>query len=185
MTGGVIHNDYAKYQISLEVNIHGGRTYINRDDIKDMFTRISSITIPHPWVPIGELSELPICIKNHIGERKTFKIEWMFTGRYMCSMSNDYATNMIVEDKIKSISLKNGIPPKLVDYCNLVEYDMPYRMWCESLSAPGSVVSYTGTGFWNSDKKVCFTTVRIMSIIVNHEYIITATTCGRGSKYTF
>lgn len=58
-------------------------------------------------------------------------------------------------------------------------------MWVESLYIPCAPVTFTGPGFWKSDKTVAMTTVRVMSVILYHEYIITATTCGRGKKYTF
>lgn len=119
-----------------------------------------------------------------MGEHPTFKVEWMCNGRYLLSMSNSYAQNIIEDSEIGSISKKNGIPPKLVDYCGLADYDMAYRLWVESLYSPGVTATYTGVGFWRSDKSVCYVTVRVISMIINHEYLVTATTCGRGQMYS-
>jgi hypothetical protein len=183
--GTLLHNDHAKYQLNLQSNVYGGKAVLTRVDSRDIFERIVAYRRLAGEFPIGELAALPTPMKNHVGENPVFKIEWMCNGRYLVSMSDDYANNIILETEIAETSRKHGIPPKLVDYCGLSDYDMAYRMWCESLFCPAHPVSYTGVGFWTSDKKVCYTTVRIMSIVINHEYVITATTCGRGQSFTF
>lgn len=185
MSGVISHNDHAKYQLALQVNIYGGRQILQKDDMKDMFSRISAIPLASSFPAVAVMAAVPNSIKDHVGDHETFKIEWMMSGRYICSMSESYATNITEENSIRAIAVRHGIPPKLVDYCNLAESDIAYRMWCESLMHPSRPVSFTGTGLWKSSWSVCHMTVRIMSVIINPEYIITATTCGTSKKYVF
>lgn len=183
LSGSFLHNDHAKYQLSLESNVYGGRCVLGRMEMKDVMDRISSMVIM--YIPLGDLGALPSALKDHVGDHPTYKIEWMYNGRYGCTMSESYAKSFITEKRIMDISKEHGIPPKLVDTVGLNDYSMAYRMWCESLFNTGVNVTFTGSGYWAHDHKVVFTTVRIMSVIVNHEYIITATTAGRGKKFVF
>jgi hypothetical protein len=183
LSGSFLHNDHAKYQLSLQSNVYGGRCVLGRKEMADVMRRISSMVVM--FVPLGDLGALPECIKDHVGEHPTYKIEWMYNGRYGCTMSESYARNFISEKRIMGVCKEFGIPPKLVDMVGLNEYGMAYKMWCESLFNPGVNISYTGSGYWCDDRKVVYTTARMMSVIVNHEYIITATTAGRGSKFVF
>jgi len=103
----------------------------------------------------------------------------------MCSMTDSYAMNIIPEESIVTVSRRLGVPSKIVDTCGLADSTMAYRMWCESLFSPCTPVTFTGVGMWMGDNIVCYTTVNMMSVIVNHDYIITATTCSRGQRYQF
>lgn len=185
LNGEFLHNDNAKYQLQLQVNRYGGRSILTRKDSMDIFYRIM-IVPPLSGLPgIGVMAQLPEPIKQHVGDHKTFKIEWMLNGQYLLSMSDSYAENIMSEQDISMVAKKTHIPPKLVDYCGLSNWDMAYKMWVESLFVPCASVNFTGAGFWQKDGVVSMTTVRMMSVIIHHEYIITATTCGRGMKYTF
>lgn len=185
MLGNLIHNDHVKYQLALETNVYGGKTIIGRKEVKEIKDRISKNTFYLYDVPSGDLGKLPEQLKLHIGECPIFKIEWMRNGRYMCAMSEGYGLNIFTEGEIISISKNTGIAPKLVDECGLTQYDIAYKMWVESVFSPCTNVTYTGAGYWKSDNSVCYSTVRMMSVVINYEYIITATTIGRGSVYIF
>lgn len=183
--GEFLHNDNAKYQLQLQVNRYGGRSMLTRKDAMEVFYRIVTVPVMIGVPGIGDMADLPDPIKQHVGDHATFKIEWMLNGQYLVSMSDSYGVNICSETSIADVAKKMHVPPKLVDYCGLTNCDMPYKMWIESLYVPCSPVTFTGAGFWMGDKKVAMTTVRIMSVIIHHEYIITATTCGRGQKFTF
>ena len=181
--GDILHNDFAKYQLNLQTQVYGTKMVLSRSDSAEIFHRIIKYVYTIPAPPMGNLAAIPHCLKEHVGEHKTFKMEWMGNGRYLVSMSNSYAENVTKDYEMAEICKKNGIPPKLVDYCGLGDYDMAYRLWVESLYSPGVTTTYTGVGFWRGDSSVCYMTVRVMSMIINHEYLITATTVGRGQMY--
>lgn len=185
LLGELIHNDYVKYQLNLQSTVYGCKAVVARKDMKEILHRISKASIPDYGPEVGDLSKLPEDIKNHIGDCPTFKIEWMRNGRYSCAMSEPYGTNFITENRILEIAKSYSIPPKIIDESGLNDYDVSYKMWIESVFSPCTNITYTGSGYWKGDNKVCYTTVRMMSIIINHEYIITSTTVGRGSIYVF
>lgn len=185
LLGELIHNDYVKYQLSLEANVYGCKSVLARREMKDVLQRICNGGISSFGPEIGDLSMLPDEIKKHIGDCPTFKIEWMRNGRYSCAMSEPYGVNFITEKRILEIARSYSIPPKLIDEIGLNDYDMAYKMWVETIFSPCTNVTFTGSGYWMGDNKVCYTTVRMMSVIINHEYIITGTTVGRGSIYVF
>jgi len=171
--------------MQLQSNRYNVRPILVRTDMMDIFSRIVTFNSVPMSIEVGVMADLPNSIKHHIGDHETFKVEWMKNGTYLISMSDSYAENVIQETMLAEMARKANVPPKLVDYCGLSEFDMPYKMWIESLFYPSSAISLTGAGFWKTDNKVAWTTVRVMSVIVRHDYIITATTVGRGVTYTF
>lgn len=187
--GDFIHNDHVKYQLGLQASVYGCKSVLHRTEMKDVFGRIVdctgnnrfSVSIP----TIGILSLLPEELKEYVGDHDAFKIEWMEGGTYMCAMSKSYGDNFITENGILKVSRQYKIAPKLVDMVGLNDFDMAYKMWCESVFNPHTSVTYTGSGFWSLDRRLCYTTVRMMSSIIKYDYIITVTTVGRGKVYTF
>lgn len=182
MTGELLHNDYAKYQLSLEANVYGGRPVLGSAEMEDVIRRIHSYQ-SGPVIRVGNISDLPDELKYHVGDHPVYKIEWFFNGRYGCTVSMEYSKHFMTEEEILGIARKYGIPPKLVDSMGLNDHEMAYKMWVESLFSPGICVTYTGSGYWRGDNQLLWSTARVMSVIVNHEYLITATTVGRGTRY--
>lgn len=181
--GEFLHNDFARYQLSLESSVHGGKAVLGRLEMPEVHRRIYAPVAS--VIPVGDLSALPDCLKDHVGDHPVFKIEWLVNGVYHCVTSNSYASQIISGEEIMEIAKRHSIPPKIVDTLGLNDFEMGYRMWCESLFSPGLCISFTGSGFWREDGRLMYTTARIMSVIVSHTYIITTTTVGRGNMHVF
>lgn len=164
--------------------MYGGKPCLGKTEMKEVRCRISRID-QEPGPIMGVLADLPLPIKLHIGDHETFKVEWMLNGQYMCAMSESYGMNFMTEKTMVEIARIHGLPPKIVDGIGLDDYDIAYRMWVETVFSPCTSVTYTCPGIWMTDKRVCYTTVRMVSLVINHTYIITGTTAGRGKIYTF
>lgn len=183
--GGFLHNDHAKYQLYLQATMYCGKSMMGRTEVRDIFKRISNtMTANHQSINYN-LANLPDAVKHLIHERPHFKIEFMDNGRYLVKASDTYKTNFLPDEKLVDVAKRTGIPPRLVDTCNLNEYDMAYRMWLESVSNPNMVVRYTGTAFWSADRVIAYSTLKMVTVILNPMSMISATTISRGSMYTF
>lgn len=183
--GGFPHNDHAKYQLYLQVTMYCGKSIMGRTEVRDMFKRISTTMLASNETMNYNVTNLPDPIKHLIHERPHFKIEFMDNGRYLVKTSDSYKANFLPEDKMVEVARKYGIPPRLLDTCNLNEYDMAYRMWVESVSNPNMIVRYTGTAYWSHDKIIAYSTIKMVTVIINPMSMITATVISRGSMYTF
>ena len=180
--GDFKHSDLAKYHLNLQSGVYACKPVLKRSEMQDICGRVREQhgTEESSSYKLMDLSMLPSDLKDHIGEHNIFKVEWMFKGRYASTISRRYAENIMSDVAVIDTARIYKIPPKLVDTCGLNAYDIAYKLWCGSIENPGRCVSYTGSGYWKSDKKVWYTTVRTMSYVVNTDYIITATTIGRG-----
>lgn len=174
LQGELLHNDHAKFQLALESQVYGGRICLTRVDFADVFQRI--LQMPIADVPVGKPEALPECLLLHMGEAETWKIEWLLNGRYGASMSPCYADNFLSESEIIQLATQNMVPPKVVDTINLDELDGAYRMWVNSLFNPGVTTTMCCGAFWRQKGVVKWTKVRMMTVIISHEYLITATT---------
>lgn len=178
--GDFVHNDHIKYQLNLQSNLFGSKNFLGRSETKDIFLRISKMNYPSmEYIPMGMCGKLPDKIKYHVGDHSMYKIEWMFNGRYMINTSEEYGDNFMKDWEILSIATKYDIPPKIVDHCHLNYYDMAFQMWSDSVFNAGMPITYIGTALWKKEKEVVLTKISMMSILINHEYIITSTTCEK------
>lgn len=178
------HNDLSKYQLSMQANVFGCRPCLGRGEMKDVLSRLEESGYGKNTIPVGIISHLPDELKSFIGDHSTYKIEWMVNGKYVCSMSESYGDNFLTEQEIIGIARVYAYPPKLVDTCGLNEYEMGYKIWLETLFHPLNGVVYNGSGYWKAEKEVAWTTVRMISAVINHEYIVTVTTIGRSVTVT-
>ena len=92
--------------------------------------------------------------------------------------SFQYEKMIVTTEQVKALAKDTGVPIKLVDTCNFNNYDIAYQCWLESLCYPETTVVYTGAALW-ADGRVCWTTMRVRSVVLSYEHIITATTLTR------
>lgn len=184
LTSVFTHNDLSKYQLSMQANVFGGRPCLGRAEMKDVLGRLEASGYEKRTIPLGIISYLPDELKSFIGDHSVYKIEWMLNGRYVCSMSEPYGENFVTEQEVIDIGRVHAYPPKLVDTCGLNEYEMAYKMWLETLFHPLNGVVYNGSAYWKEEKVVAWTTVRMISAVINYEYIVTVTTIGRSVTVT-
>lgn len=180
--GTFVHNDYAKYQLYLQTVHYGIRgKFLRRSEVAEMWNRMQQQEVKNVDDKCG-LENLPDPIKMLISGRDYFKIEWMQKGRYFLTSSDGYFKNFLWEDSVTDIAKKSNVAPKLIDQTNMREYDMPYRLWVESIINPSITVKYSGVAYWASDRLITRTTLRVVTVVMGHEEMITATVVTRGSK---
>lgn len=183
--GEFINNDIARYQLHMQILLArlGRKIFKTLKDVAYCFERLQrrhlgGETLP---CPVGVVSSLPRCLSNFLEGKPYHKIEWMTMGRYISHISTGYEQNVMSSAEIMNQSKSLGYPLKLIDTCGLSQYDIPYRMWCETLFHPAMEVVYTGMGYWKVLNKCCMTTVRMMSVVINQEYVVTVTCLSKGS----
>ncbi len=185
ITGCFTHSDIARYQLYLESNRFQGRSVMNYTEAGQMLERLLKTVHVQEEVPELRLDMLPDEMKAFIGAHPVWKVEWMKSGFYMASMSEAYSNQIMGESEIMKIGRVFAYPPKLVDNCNLVDYTTAFKTWTASVMAPMTViVSPTMAGFNRETAEVTWTTVRMMSHVITHEYIISATVVGRSMMMT-
>jgi hypothetical protein len=178
-SGGFVHNDHAKYQIYLENSMYCAKSMMKRNEVKDMFKRISKSHDFGAGAIDYNVENLPSPIKHLLHGQEHYKIEWMDNGRYLVKASDTYKTNFLPVEKVIDMARRYGIPPKLLDMCNLNEYDMAYKMWAETVAHPNVVVSYTGISFWVNANIITNTTVKMVTVMVTPMAMISATIVNR------
>jgi hypothetical protein len=178
-SGGFVHNDHAKYQIYLENSMYCSKSMMKRSEIKDMFKRISKAHDMATGAIDYNVDNLPSPIKHLLDGQEHYKIEWMDNGRYLVKASDTYKTNFLPVEKVIDMARKYGLPPKILDMCNLNEYDMAYKMWAESVANPNVTVTYRGTAFWVKLNLISNTTVKMVTVMINPMAMISATVVNR------
>lgn len=126
------------------------------------------------------LGDLPPSLIGMIKANDVHKIEWMYSGMYAVKASVKYAMNFITPENIIKASHDVKCPAKLVDTINCADYELPLKMWLESMAHPSRVIAFSGKFLWMSDEIVSNSTIRMVSYIVEHDKVITITTASRG-----
>lgn len=180
--GTFVHNDYAKYQLYLQTVHYGIRgKFARRSEVAEMWTRMKQTDVTGTDEKFS-FENLPDPIKMLISGRDHFKIEWMKKGKYFIKSSDTYFKNFLWEDSVVEIAKKANVAPKLVDQTNMREYDMPYRLWVESIINPSVTIKYTGMAYWATDRLITNTTLRVVTVFLGPDEMITATVATRGYK---
>lgn len=183
----VANNDYGRYQLHMQSCVYQTKPIMNRVDTKAMYERMenSGLEVTGKMLVNGEVPMMPPEVLKFLEGSNCWKIEWMDHGRYHCKASESYGENFMDLDSIMWMSKKINVSPKIVDYSGFNLYDMPIRMWTQSLYMQGSTMTYTGTCYWKKEATLCKSTMRMMSLVVNHSAIITATRMSKGIYETF
>jgi len=178
--GNIVHNDIAKYQMYLATSVTTNRKPImGRNDIADVLNRITASvkTIPDEGMSFFMNDE----IEKFRALSHYNKVEWMTNGHYTADISDDYAKSIMSYDTCIAGATRARVPPKLVDTMNFSDYEVAYKLWCGSLDDGGKTVSYTGPAYWIDLKRVIYTTVKVMSIVMSPTRMVTATIIFRGT----
>lgn len=173
--GTFVHNDIARYQLHLQCNMYSLKNILQRNEAKDIFGRLLVDGVTKDARIDYDMEKLADPIKDLIKDASHFKVEWMDNGRYMIKASMAYKKEFLPDDRLIEVAKKFNVPPKLIDMCNLNEFDMGYHMWLESIVNAGVVVRYTGTSLWVHSNKVQKSTVKMVTVIMNPMTMITAT----------
>lgn len=168
----------AKLIIGLQANACGSRLRLSRNELTELHENLPAYPYCKLIPRVGVIADIPHELKTFVGDSRRFKVEWFVASRYHVVMSDEYAADIIEESLIRQISTEKSIPPKLVDNCNLSDREIGFSMWDNSLRHPKTGINYTGSGLRKSDCVVTYLTVRIMSDIINSEYVVTVTTVG-------
>jgi hypothetical protein len=176
VSGGTFtHNDIARYQLHLQCNQYGLKNILQRNEAKDIFDRIHAEVDTEKARIDYDMENLATPIKDLIEGEPYFKVEWMDNGRYMIKTSMAYKKNFLPLELLVVTAKKLNVAPKMIDMCNLNEFDMAFQMWVESIVNERVVVRYTGTAWWADDKVVAKTTVKMVTVMTNPMTMITAT----------
>lgn len=186
LDGNIPSNDFGRYQLHMQSCVYQTKAIMNRVDTKSMYERMenSGLDVSGRLLVNGQCPMVPPEIQQFLQNAECFKVEWMDHGRYHCKASECYGSNFMTLDTIMWISDKFKISPKIVDYSGFNAYDIPIRMWIESLFMQGAAITYTGPCYWRKEDILAQSTIKIMSFLVNHSAIITATKISKGKKYT-
>lgn len=180
--GDYYHNDFARYQIYLQSLVFDTKIVLTRQDVLDIFRRISAGDVHYSFIKPLEnrtIDDLPVYMKTFAGSGDVTKLEFLDKGRYKVVVSPKYESYFMTGDEIIRTAKYHRIPPKLVDTCRFNQYDLAYRVWSESLYRPGCVISYTGPALWRADNVCVWTTMRVLSYIQAHDSVATITQLSR------
>lgn len=180
--GQYFHHDVAKYQIYRQGLSFDSKKLLTRSDVYDIHQRISQdnyfgavVAVPIEDINVHHLADY---MQDFVRGAEYAKIEYMISGKYKVTTSPGYDKMFLDGDSILEIARKQSIPPKMVDTCGFNQLDMAYRVWSESVYMPGVVIAYTGPAMWG-DTRVCWTTMRVLSDVADHDSIITITILSR------
>jgi hypothetical protein len=176
--GSIAHNDMAKYQIYLQASIFTNRKPIlGRSDTQDIMTRIKDgdHEVDSDVDDYTDPFYVPQILLDLCNSSSCYKVEWMNCGHYASECSDEYTLNIMSNEMCLGSAGKARVPPKVMDTCNLSDHKVAYKMWCDSIATPGKIISYTGGGYWKNIKSLVYTTVKIMTVVVNPFRFITVT----------
>ena len=177
------HCDLVRYQLHLQSCMYELTTNLKRGEAKDIFDRIHGNQVVEAKRIDYDATQLPQVILDMIKDKPNFKIEWMDNGRYTVKASLTYKKNFLPNERLIELAKKGNIPPKLIDTCNMNEFDMAYSMWLETVVNPGVIVRYTGTAFWSHDRILADTSIKMVTVIMNPMSMVTATVVGKSQIY--
>lgn len=178
------HSDVCKYQLHMQASVYVFKSPLGQVNANDIFKRIEFMREVVGEEESEKVFHIPDPLKYLAYSSDAYKVEWFLDGHYVPLTSYMYDDAIMSNSDIMRISRSYKIPPKLVDTLNLNDYEVGYNMWVESVRYPLVEINYTGSGLWKEDGLVCYMTVRMMSIVVSYNHIITATTVRRGKVIT-
>jgi hypothetical protein len=148
---------------------------MRKRDIGDIQARLQRREYPDYSIGIGSFGGIPQCLLNVLTSTSCSKIEWMYEGRYEIWASQSYGTHIAKESDVRGVCARQGIAPKLVDFCNTSDLDVGYLLWLESLKQPEKVATYVGVVLWQGDNEVRLTRINMISTCLSGSRIITVT----------
>lgn len=172
-SGGLQHNDYALFQLHLQAVKMDMTQVMTRAAVFDMMPRIRLETPLS--VPPKVVTELPSPLLGMVVESTMCKVEWMYDGEYTVQMSESYRETVISEEGVWALLARWKTLPKLVDTLMLDDPRAAYNLWCDTLTFMGLVCSYRGSMWSAKAKKVVACEIRMQSIVLTHNHIITVT----------
>jgi hypothetical protein len=164
------HVDIGIYTLHIHACRRHIRRLLNKSEVNDCLARLKIIyPLLNDGIPALGEGKLPKVL--HDMAVGTYKVEWFYAGEYKVARSPDYKVKL-------GHPMKNNIRnmhPKTIDTMGFSQWDMPMKMWMESLYRPGQVVSFGGVAFHVNRVKIQYQVARMMSIIFDYEHVITVT----------
>lgn len=180
--GMLIHVDVAKYQLHLQAMMNNHvKGDLGRIDSADLSRRVGEVQPLHPEYMAEDFkAEVPKEMVDWMSIYPVHKLEWFQDGKYSVEHSKAYDNNIMDSYDQRRLANIVKIPVKLVDTGNLSDPLVMHNVWAESLAFPMKPVVYRGHGLWLEDMVVCYTTVRVMSLVLTGTRFVTVTTMERG-----
>ena len=168
--------ELAMHTIHLEASRSHRRLIFKRPELEEVRNRLRG-RYPHVSkddIPHTALVSLPFSLKEFMASydytTTAIKAEWMYSGLYTNFVNETYKERMYLG--------RNGdrnMYKKVVDVMGLSEYDMAFNMWMESVDRPQMLIKYDDIAYHRGLGCAVQTGVRMMSVVVDFEHIITVT----------
>lgn len=168
--GYIEHVDLGFYFMHSNANYHHHKVFMKRKDVMDCGKRLDAMwpLIPMEQIPEPVIGKLPVELESML--EGMFKIEWHYDGKIITHISPEYKNRF-------GYNLKGNksIYRKCVDTLGFDDYTMAIKMWLESISRPGKVVTYKGVAYAKEFFKPIIQTVLMVSLVWDYHHFITVT----------
>ena len=181
--GKYFHNDHANYKLYQQIYRLQKRLPIKKVEFADICGRVKALTYSPYRAIFNHMDHLPVNLKQFISTSSCYKVEWMFDGLYACQTSVRYGENFMSDSDIIKFSKNQSLPPKTVDYCRMSKDGVAYKLWVESITNEGKVVSFTGSGYWANSSSVKTTQMEMMTCLLSYHSMISVTTMSASDKF--
>ena len=179
------HSDICKYQLHMQASTYTLKSPLGQINANDIFKRIEDMKHVIGREEGDDMFHIPEALKLMIGDEAVHKVEWFLDGHYLPLTSHGYNKAIVNSKDVMRDAMLHKIPPKLVDTLNLNDYLVGYRMWVESVKYPMMQINHTSSGLWRDGNTTCYMTVRMMTVVISYNHMITGTVISRGKIKVF
>jgi hypothetical protein len=173
LEGRYEHNDLAMYHLHIAAVRQHKKALLKKPDLADVRDRLS-IMFPETKenVPTLTVDALPRHMKEFVQDRqvKEYKIEWMYNGVTHEELSEGYKRKF----GYNRFGYKK-LYCKLIDTLGMSRWEVPFKMWIESLFRLGQVIRYEGMSYHTDTEMTTPQVVKMMSHVVDFNHIISIT----------
>lgn len=164
------HVDLAYYTLQLNARLLHHRGVMKRIELRDCLERVRimwprSEEAPHPLIALETLpAELADMAQG------VYKVEWFYEGALEIKTCEVYRFRYFYQ-----LYGERNILKKTIDTVGMCHYEMPFKMWLESVRCPGQLITYEGMAWWNNMKALKRQKLLMKTIVFDYEHLITVT----------
>lgn len=168
--GEIEHVDLGFYFLHSNANYQHHKVFMKRKDVMDCASRLGAMwpLIPMEQIPEPVVDKLPVELEGMM--KGMFKVEWHYDGKNIVHVSPEYRSRFNYNFKGNKAIYK-----KCVDTLGFDDCTMGIKMWLESISRPGKVITYQGIAYAKDIGKPIIQTVLMVSLVWDYHHFITIT----------
>lgn len=162
--------DLAMYIIQVHATRVHFKGLLKKPEMDDVRQRLKIMWPLCEDLPTMSVGSLPLWITEKLQGLPVWRIEWFWDGSYVCSKTPAWKKRFT-----HSFGGEHGIYKMVRDTLGFSRFEMPFKMWLESLFRPNEMIYYEGKAFIHDMEQLEVQKCTMISVVYDYNHVMTIT----------